>query len=81
MTEKEKNIKSKRERFEKLAELRVNRVIDQLRLIGNLSDKRHYDYTAADIKKINSAIDKEVKNTKQRFEQSSAKVGEFKLRD
>ena len=78
---KEGQRKSNRERFEKLAELRVNKVIDQLRLIGNLSDKRHYEYTEQEKKKIILAINNEFNKTKTRFEESSKKIGEFKLRD
>ena len=70
---KKNNIKAKRERFKALAERRVNYVIDKLRLIGNLSDKRHYEYTTKDKDKIISAIQKELTNVKTRFNSSSSK--------
>ena len=49
---------NKKDRFIRLANKRVNNVLDQLRLIGNLSDSRYYDYSQEDIKKIFSSIQK-----------------------
>ena len=46
----------KREKFVRLANNRVNIVLDKLRLIGNLSDKRYYEYTDQDVKAIISSI-------------------------
>ena len=53
--------------FVRLAENRVTRVIKDLRLIGNLSNKRIYNYKEGDIKMILSAIDSATKNLKSRF--------------
>ena len=69
----QKNKKAKRERFKSLAERRVNYVIDKLRLIGNLSDTRHYEYTNKDKDLIITALQKELNNVKSRFQSSSSK--------
>lgn len=69
----QKNKKAKRERFKSLAERRVNYVIDKLRLIGNLSDTRHYEYTNKDKDLIIAALQKELNNVKSRFQSSSSK--------
>ncbi len=53
--------------FVRLAESRVTRVIKDLRLIGNLSNKRIYSYKEDDIKMILSAIESATKNLKSRF--------------
>ena len=42
----------KREKFIELANKRVNKAINAVRLVGNLSNKSNYDYTSDDIKKI-----------------------------
>lgn len=50
-----------------LAEKRVNKALKQLQLIGNLSNKRNYEYDQSDYKKIFRAIDGEVKSMNQKF--------------
>ena len=48
----------KSKKFKDLAEKRVNAVLDKLRLIGNLSDTRYYEYTKDDARKIISSMKK-----------------------
>jgi len=57
----------KRERFEKVAVARTNKILNDLRLLGNCSNKNNYSYTEADIRKIFSAIESEIKKTKAKF--------------
>lgn len=57
----------KRERFEKVAVARTNKILNDLRLLSNCANKNNYSYTDADIKKIFSAIENEVKKTKIKF--------------
>ena len=57
-----------RNKFKDLAEKRVIRTIKDLRLIGNLSNRSNYSYTEEDVRKIISALDKELRNLKRRFE-------------
>lgn len=63
MAEKE----TKRERFVRLAEARTNKIIDMLKLLGNCSSTANYEYTEEDVKKIFGAIERELKNTKAKF--------------
>jgi len=63
-------IDDKREKFKRLANTRVNVVLDKLRLIGNLSDKRHYEYDEKHVKAIFSAIQSELSSAKNRFEKN-----------
>ena len=58
---------NKRERFIRLAEARTNKIIDMLRLLGNCSSRVNYEYNEEDIRKIFSVLEKEVKNTKNKF--------------
>ena len=72
-------METKREKFVRLAEARTNKIIDMIRLLGNCSNKSNYDYTDADIQKIFTAIDKEIKNTKLRFSVSEVEDDQFRL--
>ncbi len=56
-----------RERFVGLANKRVTNAIRQIRLVGNLSNKRAYRYTDADAKKIVRALQAEISVLKARF--------------
>ena len=64
-------LSEKRERFVILAEKRVNRVLDDIRLVGNLSNKHNYEYTDEDAKKIMAAIEAELRQLKKRFSSES----------
>ena len=69
----------KRHNFIKLAERRVNSALDQLRLVGNLSDKRHYEYTDKEMEAILKELTNELNATKLRFKKSSNGKRKFKL--
>lgn len=58
---------SKRERFVRLAEARTNKILDMMKLLGNCSSKSNYEYTEEDVKKIFGAIEREMKNTRAKF--------------
>ena len=72
-------METKRERFVRLAEARTNKIIDMVRLLGNCANKSNYDYTDADIQKIFSTIEKELKNTKTKFTVSDTEDEKFRL--
>jgi len=59
---------SKREKFKRIASSRANRILDDLRLLGNCSNISSYDYTEEDIKKIFNTIDLEYRRVKLMFE-------------
>ena len=71
--------KTKRNRFVSVAELRVNRVISALESLSKCSNKRNYEYTDADVRKIFSAIDKKTKQTRSKFEGVTDRTDEFRL--
>lgn len=70
---------TKRERFVRLAEARTNKILEMMRLLGNCSSKSNYEYTDEDIKKIFNALEKELKNTKNKFLGLDAKEERFTL--
>lgn len=57
----------KHQKFVELAEKRVNRAIDDLRLVGNLSNRHNYSFTDEEAQKIIAALEAEVKLLKKRF--------------
>ena len=69
-----------REKFQDLAEKRVNNAIKQIRLIGNLSNKSNYSYNDKQVKKIVSALSLELNQLKVRFKIGMEKDGKkFKI--
>jgi arginine repressor len=61
-------VSKNRERFVRLAESRVTKAIRALRLVGNLSNKNNYSYTAEDAQKITSALERELRDLRRRFD-------------
>ena len=66
-------MEEKREKFKRLAESRTNKVIDMLGLIGNLSNQSNYEYTARDVNKIFSSIEKALDVQRERFNSNLSK--------
>ena len=58
---------SKEERFKRLAEARVNKLLKSIRLLGNLSNKNNYAYTDDDIIEMLGKIRTEIGVTKKKF--------------
>lgn len=56
-----------REKFVELANKRVTKTIKDLRLVGNLANRRAYKYTENDAKKIVRALQRELDVLKARF--------------
>ncbi len=61
---------SKDERFVRLAEARVNKILAMLRLLGNLSHPGSYAYSRDQVEKIFAKLQLELINAKMRFLQS-----------
>ena len=74
-----KRKKANRERFVRIAEGRVNRILDALDSLGNCSNKRNYDYSDTDVKKIFSAIESKVEETRLMFQGTSENKKRFTL--
>ena len=72
--------RDKRKKFIELTEKRVTKTLDSIRLIGNLSDKRYYDYDEKDIKQVFNALSKEIQAAKNRFNDAVKKNKDFKIK-
>ena len=69
-----------RDKFVELAQKRVSRVVKDIRLIGNLSNRTNYSYTDEDVRKIVGALKSEISRLQKRFDTSiSDNDDSFKL--
>ena len=64
---------SKRENFVRIAEKRTRNAIKAIRIISKLGNKNAYEYTEADVRKIASALSKEVEAMRARMSQTGTK--------
>ncbi|MDR5755636.1 hypothetical protein [Caballeronia sp. LZ035] len=73
-------METKKEKFVRLANARVTRALNDIRLIGNLSNRSHYEYSDEDVKKIVRALEDEIRTLKSRFESApDTRATEFSL--
>jgi len=68
---------TKEDRFKRIAEKRVQRVLDSIRSLSQCSNKRMYEWNEKQLKKIWNAIDKELTACRSGFENSEPE--EFRL--
>lgn len=65
---------SKKAKFQRLAESRGNRLIREIYLLSNLSNKKNYDYSPEDVAALFGPIDEALQEAKSLFEGSAGKV-------
>lgn len=70
-----------REKFVRLAESRTSRILKDIDLLSNLSNRSNYSFSAEDIRKIFGALNSSIKECQSRFENNlkSQSKNEFKL--
>lgn len=61
----------KAEKFQAVAERRTNSVLNALRLLGQCSNRRTYEYTEEQTRKIFREIDRELKRVKRTFDHNN----------
>ena len=71
---------SNREKFVALAEKRVQKALQSIAVIGNLSNKSNYSYTEDDVKQIKKALLAQVNETIGRFNSTNNKSNTFSLK-
>ena len=76
--EVDNNMESKHEKFKRLATARANRILNNLRKLGNLSSP-NYEYTDSEIEKIFSVIEKTTSETRGKFKKRNIDKGGYKL--
>ena len=62
----------KRQKFVKLAEGRTQVALDAIRKLGNLSNRRSYEFDDADVRKIVRALKEAISEVERKFDPSSA---------
>jgi hypothetical protein len=70
---------SKRERFIRIVERRVNNILNKLDSLGKCSNKKNYDYDDEDVKIIFKAIDSKINEIKELYKYTNKKKEKFKL--
>ena len=73
------NNTEKRGKFIRLAESRTQSALNEIRKIGNLSNRRAYEYNDNDIKKITKALRDAIGEVERRFASSGDANDKFKL--
>ena len=66
---------TKREKFVRIVEARTNKIIDMIHLLGNCSNASVYEYTSADIEKVFTAIETELKEAHKKFSKHENRKG------
>jgi hypothetical protein len=79
-TKGESKSREKRQKFVELAERRTMNAIRAIRILGKLGNKNAYEFDDSDIKKIVSALTREIEGLKTRMSSTGSKDSiEFKL--
>lgn len=69
----------RRERFVRIVERRVNKILDDFDSLGKCSNKKNYEYTAEDVRKVFGAVEKKMKEIKLLYQNSNTPKRVFKL--
>jgi len=72
---------TKREKFVRIAERRVIKILENLNSLGKCSNRNNYKYSREDVRKIFDAIEKRVKTIRTLYENSNEIENSFKLSD
>lgn len=60
-------METKHQKFKRLAELRGNRILHNIRLLSNLSNTGNYEYTEAEVRILFTSIEQALKMAKHSF--------------
>ncbi len=69
----------KRERFKRLATLRTKNVLRALKVLGNCSNSNAYEYSDKEIEAVFSAIEKQLRTVKGKFQSTTQEKIDFKF--
>ena len=72
-------MENKSERFKRLAEKRTRKVLNEIRVLSNLSNKGLYDYTPEQLRKIFGALRDSLMKAEARFKGEQKRGTEFNL--
>lgn len=69
-----KESSDKRDRFEKIATARTNKILNDLRLLGNCSNRSSYEYTQDEVNQMFRAIKEAVSEAESRFTKKGSRT-------
>ncbi len=72
------SVQEKTDRFKRVAGNRTNKIISQIRLLGNCANRSNYEYSEEDVKKIFSVIESELREAKAKY-QAKPQLKKFEL--
>ncbi len=72
---------TKHEKFKRIAKKRVDNAANQIRLIGNLSSRVNYVYTAEDVEQITSYLKKCLEDMEARFSTKKEDTAAFSFHE
>lgn len=73
-------METKREKFVRLAENRMNNVLKQIELLSNLSNTSAYEFSEEDVLCMVKTLKKAICSLEQSFEKENNKKNKFSLR-
>lgn len=71
---------SRNERFRRLAETRGDRLIREIALLGNLANRKNYDYTPEEVDALFRPIEAELKEVRALFDPAAASSRKVKFK-
>jgi len=69
----------KRQRFIKIVERRVTNILNNFDNLSKCSNRRNYEYTEDEVRKIFREIEKKIRDTKYLFQSNNNGKSKFKL--
>lgn len=72
---------TKKDRFIRIVERRVNRILDNLESLGKCSNKKNYDYREEDVKKMFAEIEKKTREIRLLYRSSNEQKRKFRFGD
>ena len=75
------NSETKRERFIRIAERRVSKILSDFDSLAKCADRKNYEYNKDDVDKIFKAIDAKIKDIKSIYRGTDKKNNKFSLRN
>lgn len=70
---------TKSDKFKRIASNRTQKILDNLRILGNCANKGVYEYNDEQVNKIFQTIDREIKRVKDLFKKDAIKENKFSL--
>lgn len=64
---------TKNERFRRIARLRGERALRDIRLLGNLANRNNYSYSEQEVRALFAPLEAELRQTKQKFRRSEVR--------